>query len=456
MKKVTICLALVALVALGGQAFASHVEMCAIQDAPAATLLLPYFEQDCVNPNGITTLFSVNNASAAATVAHVTVWSNKSVPVFDFDIYLTGYDVQTVSLRDVLCFGELPVTGTGGVSNVGVFSIGSTDPLDNFAATCGATGGAGAPNSPPNYTNPAIDPVVLGHFQAFLSGQPSPLTGQCASAPTDNLVGYLTIDDVHFCNLQFPSTPGYFGPGGTGVASNHNQLWGDWFLVETEDNFAQGDTMVHIQAEDGFIGGPNDYTFYERFAGGADNREPLATNFATRHFTGPFGGPGGPPGDTQLLVWRDSTTSAAAAFSCASGPVWQPLCSRQIVIFDEEENPVTVTGPPVSGVPEFEVGEPFPEETQRVVVGGPDFGIPAGFERGWLYLNLNHCIEGSGPAGGVFNAFATDPLSAQAWVTSLYSAFGKFSVGLDAVQLDSMCDPFTGAIGPGGIGPIDE
>src|SRR5436305_11782073 len=29
---------------------------------PAATLLLPYFEQDLANPNGSTTLFSINNA----------------------------------------------------------------------------------------------------------------------------------------------------------------------------------------------------------------------------------------------------------------------------------------------------------------------------------------------------------------------------------------------------------
>lgn len=454
MKKVTICLALVALVALGGQAFASHVEMCAIQDAPAATLLLPYFEQDCDNPGGIATLFSVNNASAAATVAHVTVWSNKSVPVFDFDIYLTGYDVATINMRDVLCVGNLPVTGTGGVSNVGDFSIASTDPLDNFNATCGATGGPNPPGSPPNYTNPALDPSFRAHVRAWLTGQASPLTGNCASAPTDNLVGYLTIDDVHICNLEFPTDPGYFAAGGTGIASNHNQLWGDWFLVDTENNFAQGDTLVHVQAEDGFIGGPNEYTFYDRYVAGTgvDNREPLATNFATRHFTGEFAP--GFPGSTDLLVWRDSTSSAAAPFACGSGPAWQPMCSRQIVIFDEEENPVTISGPPVSGVPEFDQPEPFPEETQRVTVGGPDFIIPAGFERGWLYLNLNHCLE---RPGALLNPFAVDPLSAQAWVTSLYSAFGRFSVGLDAVQLDTACDPFTGSIGGVlGPGPIDE
>lgn len=452
MKKLTICLALVGLVALGGQSFATHVAMCSIQDAPAATLLLPYFEQDCDDPNGVTTLFSVNNASAADTVAHVTVWSNKSVPVFDFDIYLTGYDVQTLNLRDVLCVGNLPVTGTGGVSNVGLFSVGSTDPLDAFAATCGATSD---PSDPPVYANPALDPAFRAHVRAWLTGNSSPLTGNCASAPTDNLTGYITIDDVHECNLQFPTDAGYFAPGGTGTASNHNVLWGDWFIADTGNNFAQGDTLVHIQAQDGFVGGPNGYTFYDRYTGdtGADNREPLATNFAVRHFVGEFAP--GLAGSTDLLVWRDSTTSAAGPFSCVSAPAWEPLCSRQIVIFDEEERPVRISGPPVSGVPEFEQPEPFPDETQRVTVGSAGFSVPAGFERGWLYLNLNHCIEGSGPQGGVFNTFAVDSLSSQAWVSALYSAFGRFSVGLDAIQLDTMCEPFTGSIGVAGNGPVE-
>ena len=76
---------------------------------PAATLLLPYFEVDFDNPNGITTLFSINNASATAAVAHVVLWSDESVPTFDFDIYLTGYDVQTISVRDIFN-GSVPIT----------------------------------------------------------------------------------------------------------------------------------------------------------------------------------------------------------------------------------------------------------------------------------------------------------------------------------------------------------
>src|SRR5262249_53882564 len=91
MKKFAVALALLSLLALGGQAFAV---ICTIDDVPAATLLLPYFEvSPCSDPNGVTTLFSVNNASATAILAHVVVWSDLSVPVLDFNIYLTGYDV---------------------------------------------------------------------------------------------------------------------------------------------------------------------------------------------------------------------------------------------------------------------------------------------------------------------------------------------------------------------------
>jgi hypothetical protein len=453
-----------ALTGLGGQAFASHVTMCAIQDAPAATLLLPYFEVDggC-DPNALTTLFSVNNASAAATVAHVTVWSNKSIPVFDFDIYLTGFDVQTVNLRDVLCDGNLPVTGRAPISNVGAFSnplegpLNTPNPFDDFIPTCG-----NAIGDPPAYQNPALVGGFLGHVQAWLTGNASPLTGLCASAPTGNFVGYLTIDDVHECNLEFPSDAGYFSPNGAGTASNHNVLWGDWFLVDTANNFAQGDTLVHIQAQDGFVGGLNEYTYYGRYTAAGpnptvppngDNREPLATNYGVRHIVG-----GLFTGGTDLLVWRDSTSADVDPFSCATGaPEWEPLCTRQIVIFDEEENPVTVTGPPVSGVPDTAGTEPFPEETQRVAVGGADFPIPAGFEFGWLYLNLNHgTVFGTGTACFT-NPFAVDTVSAQAWVSAVYSALGRFSIGLDAVQLDSACDPFTATIGTNTlVGPTVE
>src|SRR6266849_603487 len=88
--------------------------ICNLDVSPAATLLLPYFEVNLNDPNGLTTLVSVNNSAAAAVLVHATIWSDLSVPVLSFNIYLTGYDVQTINLRDILITGNLPQTASAG------------------------------------------------------------------------------------------------------------------------------------------------------------------------------------------------------------------------------------------------------------------------------------------------------------------------------------------------------
>ncbi len=372
----------------------ASAEMCTIDPVPAATLLLPYFEVDLGPSCTISTLFAVGNASATPTIAHVTVWSDFSVPVLDFNIALTGYDVQTVNLRDVLLDGNLPLTG-----------------------------------SLAGQQNPVIsDPLLRQHFQTSLTGDPSPLTGDCAGFPFGDGIarGYVTIDDANQESTEFPGDPGYFAPNGTGIASNDNQLWGDFFFYEPAQSSAQGGQLVHIEAEDDFLGGANGYTFYGRYALGgipADNREPLPTSFAVRYLTG-----GAFTGGTDLVVWRDSTRSGASRLACGSTPAWFPLSQTGIVAFDEEENPVVQDSPPVSGVPDGQEVVPFPLETQRVSVGGPDLPIP--FTSGWISLDLNQ-----GP-----NPFAVDPFSSQSWVFAIFNANDRFSVGLDAISLDSACN----------------
>src|ERR1044072_4930155 len=85
-----------------------------VGEGPAATLLLPHFEVDLDSQNGVQTLFSINNASARAAVAHVTPWTAPSIPPLDFDVYLPGYDVQTITLYDIFPFGNLPRTADAG------------------------------------------------------------------------------------------------------------------------------------------------------------------------------------------------------------------------------------------------------------------------------------------------------------------------------------------------------
>jgi hypothetical protein len=247
MKRIAFCLALVGLLGLGGQAFAVSG---AVDDVPAATLLLPYFELDLDNSAGVTTLFSVNNASASAQLAHVTVWSTWSIPVLDFDVYLTGYDVQTFNIRDILVDGILPQTGSGTTtaandpgSPLGIYSF-----ADVAFPNCNGTT---TPPAPPVYSIPAITTTFRSHLQALLTGKRSPVDNTCAGTNYgDNIArGYITIDDVNSCSLLFPSSTGYFISGGLGIADNDNVLWGDYFYVNPGQNFAQGETLVHIEAD---------------------------------------------------------------------------------------------------------------------------------------------------------------------------------------------------------------
>ncbi|HEX6899091.1 MAG TPA: hypothetical protein VF789_05230 [Thermoanaerobaculia bacterium] len=421
MKKV-LCFALLCMLGLSGAASAA---ICDNDVVPAATLLLPYFEVDLNSSSGVTTLFSVNNASATAVLAHVVVWADLSVPVLDFNIYLTGYDVQTMNLRDILA-GNLPRTASAGQDGTDTISPHGLFSQDiNFASCSGLL--------PP----PPLPANFVQHLRQSLTGQSSSFLGnRCAGRNLgDNIArGYVTVDTVNNCTLRFPGDAGYFGPGGTGDATNQNVLWGDFFLVNPGQNFAQGNPLVHIEASgtnpETSVAG--EYTFYGRYVNwqATDNREPLATNFGTRFVTG-----GDFTGGTDLLVWRDSKVNQQP-FTCPAvfgvRPPWYPLGQEGIVIFDEEETPEVPQTFPVSPQPPTNTVTPFPAETQRTTVGGADFPVP--FDFGWLYLNLNTTVAAAG------NNPPEDPAAAQAWVVTVMDADGRFSVGYDALRLDNACN----------------
>ncbi|HXO21059.1 MAG TPA: hypothetical protein VOA87_14180, partial [Thermoanaerobaculia bacterium] len=222
-----------------GLAIPAGAVICTIDDVPAATLLLPYFEVDLANPNGVTTLFSVDNAAAAAVLAHVVIWSDLSVPVLDFNIYLTGYDVQQINLRDLIVNGLIPQTASAGqdpndtISPKGVFS------QDINFASC--NGQLPPPNLPASF---------ITHLQNSLTGQFSAILGGCAGQNFgDNIArGYVTVDTVNNCTLRFPGDVGYFAAGGTGDATDQNVLWGDYVYFNSSTNRADGETLVHIEA----------------------------------------------------------------------------------------------------------------------------------------------------------------------------------------------------------------
>ena len=393
-------------------------EIGAADDVPAATLLLPYFEVALDDVNGINTVLSINNAYEAAVLAHVVVWSDLSVPVLDFNIYLTGYDVMQVSLREVFS-GHLPLSASAGQDPTDAISPRGLFSQDiNFASCAG------------QLPTPPLPASFVDHLRRSLTGQPSTiLGGLCAGRAFGDRIarGYVTVDTVNNCTLRFPADAGYFAPGGTGDATLQNVLWGDYFLINPAQNFAQGETLVHIEADDQNpeTSVPGQYTFYGRYVNwtAADNREPLATQFAVRYLNG-----GVFDGGSDLLVWRDSKVSQGA-FPCNSVPSWYFLGAESIVVFDESEDPEVPSTLPVSPQPPAATIVPFPAEAQRTAVGGPAFPISNAY--GWLFLSLNMTVLSAGSVP------PEDPAAAQAWVTVLMDAEGRYSVGFDALRLDS-------------------
>ena len=377
-----------------------------MDDVPAATLLLPYFEVDTTRGDGTTTLFSVINTVAEPTLAHVVLWTDLGVPSVDFDIYLTGFDVYTLNLRDVFVGGRVPETGP---------QVSPEGPL-------------GFPNIPFPHCEGAFETTIPEAFRQALvdlhQGRSSLLyEGLCGAAPHEDGIarGYVTIDVVRECGFIFPSQEGYFGP--EGVASYENRLLGDAFFVDPANNFAQGENLVRLEA-DAEAFGPGDRTFYAGFVGGdgSDGREPLPTVWASRMIDG-----GGFGGGTELTVWR-GLTEPQEAFEC-NGPLPQLPVSSEVFAFDEEENAQFVF--PNTGIidppPNLNDIAPFPLATNRVRREDFAFFQPQPF--GWVSMDLSELPY----LREVISPFA------QAWIGSTFSASGLFSVGLDASPLSGAC-----------------
>lgn len=382
---------------------AARAEMCSADAVPAATLLLPYFEVDVSNPSGKTTLFSVNNAAGQATLAHVTLWTDYALPTLNFDVYLTGYDVQTFNLRDLL-LGVLPQT-----------AIASQDPGDDLSPRGSLSEDTDFPGCPiVNVAPPVLGDSLLRAHQ----GLESPPYGGCVAFPhADGWArGYVTVDVVSRCSVLAPSDAAYFSE----VAARDNRLWGSYFFVDPAANSAQQETLVHIEAcaepaECAF--GTGDATFYGRYLTAAqDQREPLPSRFASAYVEG-----GAFSGGTRLVVWREPSGPATTSGACGAThfPSWFPLAELALS-FDEAENSATVCDGPGFDPPSLGC---FPLASQQltfgqgVIPGSDKLDFLAG-DFGWLLLDL----------------------SLQAWVTTQLTADDRFGVATDAIALDHNCN----------------
>lgn len=397
-----------------------------LDNVPAATLLYPYFEVDLGNANGRNTVIGLHNTSATAILTKVTLWSDAGIPVYGFNIYLTGYDAISFDMRSIFVNGNLPVTASAGQDPTDTLS--RKGPLSqdiNFASCTGLL--------PP--VNP-IAPNYMADLRAMFTGHASTVQypGQCVGTNAgDNVArGYVTIDTVNQCSGPFvtPSTVGYFRNGGSGQATNQNTLLGDYMLVDTSQNRLSVENAVSIEAGTG--NGPPDprvttagnYTFYGRMVNwtAADNREPLATRWGVQ----------GDTGTSQAIIWRDPKV-APATFSCAAGlPNYAPLGQEGMSFFDRASKAtvipagVTLTDPvPVPLV----VG---PVATQLRDMNNATLQFPINTKLGYLTFNLNTTIAGSAVP-------PVDPTSAQSHVTIIRNVKGvnRLSAGAVSTPLDN-------------------
>ena len=467
--------------AAGAPTTTNNNDSCDIGVTPAATLLLPYFEVETTS-RSTTTLFTVTNTSNLPQIAHVTLWTDWSYPVLDFNIFLTGYDVQPINLYDVIVSGIVaPPSGTSVTTIPGTALaplVGST-PSSNSSNPNFVAGFQGACSNLPG-SLPAS--LVSGVQQALTTGNPgttycvgnSPAVTAIGGNHGTRAVGYVTVDVSAACSTHLPTDTTYYS-GADGILYD-NTLIGDYQQLAPSpagsagSGFdAGGDTMVHIRAipQGGAAGVlvPTNlpFTFYNRYnVNNSDRRQPLPSAWAARYIQGGASGL-----STNYKIWREGLTNGA----CTNIVENSALNITAMVRFDEHENS-TGFGTGIVCSPCGVGGLPTLPETSSTATTSSIFPpLNSSDVGGWMYLNLsNSGLSGAGAAGNAmtasragFSAPAAFPgaflpgsrTTSQNWV--LISMFGnvgasRLSVDFNAAWLGNGCSP---ALASGAtIGPM--
>jgi len=401
--------------AAGAPATTNNSDSCDIGVTPAATLLLPYFEVE-TSTRANTTLFTITNTSRRPQIAHVTLWTDWSSPVLDFNIFLTGYDVQGINLYDVIVSGIIaPPSGTSVTGAIGTApgNVTGANPAANTSNPNFATGFiancTGLPGTLPSSVAAAVLQVLTtGSSSAYCTGT------QIGGNHGTRAIGYATVDVVASCNILLPTDPTYYGP--TGLLYD-NVLIGDYQQLgpspagSSGTGFdAGGDVMVHIRAvpEGGPAGsapGTNlPFTFYNRYnPSNNDRRQPLPSTFAARYVQGGASGLA-----TDFKIWREGVTggTSLATFVAPTGNCdVEPnsaLVVTGMVRFDEHEDSMgfgagsicsPLCGP--GGIP------PLPETSRNASSGGNFPAMLGADVGGWMYLNLSN--NGASTIAGASN-----------------------------------------------------
>jgi len=273
MKKTLVtCLAVVALFAIASSAVAIT---CTVDKRPAATLLVPYFASSfnsdgSVDGTGIDTIVSIANASSAPMIAHVNVFNKRSELVLDFNIALSGFDVQAFRMTDIIS-GHLPTTGdfdskgnlidacqrnftecsqngyqylrigvpgsctSGGLSTV--LPAPASPSFDNTRATTLYPAG-GTFSFADAFGQAVLDSLDQTSDTNNCGGIDGVVTG-----PAE---GYVTIDATNYCTVSDPTDPNYYVDQ---ALSFENNLWGDVIFETGNGVGTYAGSLVHVEAD---------------------------------------------------------------------------------------------------------------------------------------------------------------------------------------------------------------
>ncbi len=402
--------AIVALLLFAVTAFAAD-DGCDLTLRPAATLLLPYFEVDLKSPQqqAAQTLFTIQNTSRLPQVAHVVLWTDWGFPVLDFNIFLTGYDVQGINLYDILVRATIapgPFVNGGTSSNVTVPTnptAGSQPAYNDQNPKISLTF---CSNLPGRFSKPLLDDLQLIFTTGKASGASIPCIASTGGTHT-NAVGYVTIDVMSLCSFALPFQANYW----TEVLYD-NVFTGDYQQITPRDGrlTVQGGPLVHIRAVP--EGTTLPHTFYERWAPNmSDRRQPLPAVFAPRYVSGSAGG-----FKTALKVWREATPPATP---CSDYSANNNIPFVDTVRFDEHENATIIPSGCIILCPPAQPGTSAVSVvpvTSSPLIPTSSYADDAG---GWLYLNLG----------------------SQGWVISSMSATGIDAVDVAATALANGCTP---------------
>jgi hypothetical protein len=481
---------------LGSTAYAN---LCATDVVPAATLLFPFVQYDYENPDGgDATLFAITNVSSEAQIVHITIWTDYSVAILDFNVILTGYDVVTMNIRDILGTGTLPGPLNGNTiweedneggspwddgpvsdfNELATYDFGVNNLPDPEPTWDGAVVGPPGEyldcdpdfwDSSPNNYDIQIGSTFLGTLEGYLKASQTAdkWYEDCAGVETAILDAhgmeswfitrdsgpvwmYITADVVDTCNKLLPDADATYWD----TVQMDNVLIGDTIWFNSDMNTSETDNALHLEAAPFSFSTPvgNDSlnpptTFYYKHNLGipGDGREPLPTAWAFRYLYLPEANV-----NTWIRAFKSGTESAIVEDlndGSISGPGPADLYANSCLAYtyyawDEDENVNSVgpgEEPPWSGEEGDDpvpVPNLLPLETQEV--GVDQFFIVGTDEAafGWLLFVWPRSNTDALVAG---EYLAYDQY--QTWMGTKIAAFGQYTAGKSAaVMANWNCD----------------